>query len=155
MLPQFIELQVVTPERLLVHEEVHEAQIPGLNGYLGILPGHAPLLSELKMGALGYRKGNQWSYLAVFRGFVEVLPERVIVLAEVGERAEEIDVERAQEARQRAEERLKHPGDPDVDWARAQVALERALIRVQVAGKAGGAGALVGGHLPEEAPHAP
>jgi F-type H+-transporting ATPase subunit epsilon len=155
VLPQFIELQVVTPERLLVHEEVHEAQIPGLKGYLGILPGHAPLLSELKMGALSYRKGNQWSYLAVFRGFVEVLPERVIVLAEVGERGEEIDVERAQDARERAEERLKRPGDPDVDWGRAQVALERALIRIQVAGKAGGAGALAGGHLPEESPHAP
>jgi F-type H+-transporting ATPase subunit epsilon len=73
---------------------VHEAQIPGLGGYLGILPGHAPLLSELQMGELSYRKGNHWSYLTVFRGFVEVLPERIIVLAEVGERGEEIDVER-------------------------------------------------------------
>lgn len=154
MLPQFIELQVVTPERLLVHEEVHAVQVPALNGYLGILPGHAPLLSELRMGELSYRKGNLWSYLTVFRGFVEVLPDRVIVLAEVGERGEEIDVERAQAARQRAEERLKRPGDPDVDWSRAQVALERALIRIQVAGKAG-AGVAVGIQLPEETPHAP
>lgn len=153
MLPQAIELQVVTPEQLLVHEEVHEAQIPGLGGYLGILPGHAPLLSELQMGELSYRKGNHWSYLTVFRGFVEVLPERIIVLAEVGERGEEIDVERAQRARQRAEERLKHPSDPDVDWNRAQVALQRAMIRIQVAGKAG-AGS-IGGALAEESAHVP
>ncbi len=154
MLPQAIELQVVTPERLLVHEEVHQIQAPGLGGYLGILPGHAPLLSELQLGELSYRKGNQWSYLTVFRGFVEVLPERVIVLAEVGERGEEIDVERAQRARQRAEERLKRPNDPDVDWNRAQVALERAVIRIQVAGKAGG-GAAGGEHLAEESAHVP
>ena len=153
MLPQATELQVVTPEQLLVHEEVHEAQIPGLGGYLGILPGHAPLLSELQMGELSYRKGNHWSYLTVFRGFVEVLPERIIVLAEVGERGEEIDVERAQRARQRAEERLKHPSDPDVDWNRAQVALQRAMIRIQVAGKAG-AGS-IGGAPAEESAHVP
>lgn len=153
MLPQSTELQVVTPEQLLVHEEVHEAQIPGLGGYLGILPGHAPLLSELQMGELSYRKGNHWSYLTVFRGFVEVLPERIIVLAEVGERGEEIDVERAQRARQRAEERLKHPNDPDVDWNRAQVALQRAMIRIQVAGKAG-AGS-IGGAPAEESAHVP
>ena len=154
MLPQAIELQVVTPERLLVHEEVHEIQVPGQNGYLGILPGHAPLLSELQMGALSYRKGNHWSYLTVFRGFVEVLPERVIVLAEVGERGEEIDVERAQSARRRAEERLKHPNDPDMDWTRAQVALQRAVIRIQVAEKAGGS-LPAGGHLPAESAHVP
>ena len=153
MLPQAIELQVVTPEQLLVREEVHEAQIPGLGGYLGILPGHAPLLSELQMGELSYRKGNHWGYLTVFRGFVEVLPERIIVLAEVGERGEEIDVERAQRARQRAEERLKHPNDPDVDWNRAQVALQRAVIRIQVAGKAG-AGS-IGGAPAEESAHVP
>ena len=152
MLPQVIELQVVTPERLLVHEEVHEAQVPGLGGYLGILPGHAPLLSELQMGELSYRKGNHWSYLTVFRGFVEVLPERIIVLAEVGERGEEIDLERAQRARQRAEERLKQPSDPDVDWDRARVALERAVIRIQVAGKAG---ASPSGHPAEESAHIP
>ncbi|HXE76476.1 MAG TPA: F0F1 ATP synthase subunit epsilon [Candidatus Xenobia bacterium] len=152
MLPQVIELQVVTPERLLVHEEVHEVQVPGLGGYLGILPGHAPLLSELQMGELSYRKGNHWSYLTVFRGFVEVLPERVIVLAEVGERGEEIDLERAQRARQRAEERLKNPTDPDLDWNRARVALERALIRIQVAGKAG---ASPSGHPAEESAHVP
>jgi F-type H+-transporting ATPase subunit epsilon len=154
MLPEVIELQVVTPERLLVHEQVEEIQVPGRDGYLGILPGHAPLLGELQMGELSYRKGSVWSYLSVFWGFVEVLPDRVIVLAETGERGEEIDVERAREARQRAQDRLKHPGDPEVDWARAQVALERSLIRLQVAGKAGG-GAMAPGRLPDEPVHAP
>lgn len=154
MLPEFLELQVVTPERLLVREEVHEIQVPGQNGYLGILPGHAPLLSELRLGELSYRKGAVWSYLTVFWGFVEVLPERVIVLAEMAERSEEIDVERARTARQRAEERLKRPSDPDVDWSRAQVSLERAVIRLQVAGRAGG-GALAPGRLPEEPTHVP
>jgi F-type H+-transporting ATPase subunit epsilon len=151
MLPEFLDLQVVTPERLLVREEVHEVQVPGRGGYLGILPGHAPLLSELQMGELSYRKGTVWSHLAVFWGFLEVLPERVIVLAEMAERGEEIDVERARAARQRAEERLKNPTDPDLDLARAQVALQRSLIRLQVAGKSGAAAP---GRLPDEPMHA-
>lgn len=151
LLPEVVDLQVVTPERQLVREEVHEIQVPGKNGYLGILPGHAPLLSELRQGELSYRQGMVWCHLAVFRGFVEVLPDRVIVLAEVAERGEEIEVERARAARQRAEDRLAKP-DPDTDWNRAQVALERALIRLQVAAKAGGAGA---GRLPLEPTHAP
>lgn len=154
LLPDSFELQVVTPERLIVREEVHEAQVPGRNGYLGILPGHAPLLSELHMGELSYRQGTVWSYLSIFRGFMEVLPDCVIVLAEVAERGEELEVERARQARQRAEERLKKP-DPDVDWNRAQVALERALIRLQVAGKARAAGGAAPGRLPEEPTHAP
>ena len=124
--------------------------MPGKGGYLGILPGHAPLLSELQMGELSYRQGTHWTYLVAFWGFVEVLPDRAIVLAEIAERGEEIDVERAQAARQRAEERLKRLTDPDTDLARAQVALQRALIRLQVAGKAGGAGALTPGRLPVE-----
>jgi F-type H+-transporting ATPase subunit epsilon len=153
LLPESLELQVVTPERLLVREEVHELQVPARGGYLGVLPGHAPLLSELQMGELSYRKGTVWSYLSVFWGFVEVLPDRVIVLAEVAERAEEIDVERARQAQRRAEGHLGRVGDPNVDLARAQVALERSLIRLQVAAKAGGAGALV--HRPEQPTHAP
>lgn len=148
-----IELQVVTPERQIVHEEVDEAQIPARNGYLGILPGHAPLLSELQMGELSYRRGTQWSYLSVFWGFVEVLPDRVVVLAEVGERGEEINVNRAREARHRAEERLQRVTDPEVDFDRAQVALQRALIRMQVAAHAGGGGAPLGRR--SEPAHAP
>jgi len=154
LLPESLELQVVTPARQIVREDVHEAQVPGRNGYLGILPGHAPLLGELRLGELSYRKGTVWSFLTVFGGFVEVLPDRIIVLADMAERGEEIDVERAREARQRAEERLQSK-DPDVDWTRAQVALERAVIRLQVAGKAGGAGAATPGRLPEAPTHAP
>jgi len=155
LLPEALELTVVTPERQVVREQVYEVQVPALNGYLGILPGHAPLLSELQAGELSYRQGNHWSYLTIFGGFVEVLPARVIVLAESSERGEEIDVERAQGARKRAEDRLGHISDPEIDFVRAQAALQRALIRLQVAGKAGGAGGLAPGHLPEESTHAP
>lgn len=137
-LPAKLELQVVTPDGLRVHEEVEEVQIPGRSGYLGILPGHAPLLGELQMGELSYRQREEWTYLTAFWGFVEVLPDRVIVLAEIAEQAEAIDVERAQRAKQRAEERL-HRGDPELDWDRAQAALTRALTRLQVVGKAGAA----------------
>lgn len=135
LLPELLELEVVTPERLLVHEQVDEVQVPGRNGYLGILPGHAPLLSELRLGELSYRKGNAWTYLTVFWGFVEVLPDRVVVLAGIAERADEIDMERARKAHERAEERLKKT-DPDLEWDRATVALERSLIRLQVAARA-------------------
>lgn len=155
LLPEALELTVVTPDRQVVREQVHEVQVPARNGYLGILPGHAPLLSELQMGELSYRHGSHWSYLTIFGGFVEVLPNRVIVLAESSERGEEIDVERVHEARKRAEDRLSRPSDPEIDFVRAQAALQRALIRLQVAGKAGGAGGLAAGHLPEEPTHAP
>ena len=129
-----IDLTIVTPERAVVHEEVDEIQVPGREGYLGILPGHAPLFSELKIGEVGYRKGTQWTYLAVAWGFVEVLSNQVRILAETAERAGEIDVERAQRAKSRAEQRLAHVGD-DVDYNRALVALERAIVRLQVSGK--------------------
>ncbi|MFQ5696092.1 MAG: F0F1 ATP synthase subunit epsilon, partial [Terriglobia bacterium] len=118
------------------HETVDEVQIPGRDGYLGILPGHAPLLSELQQGELSYRRGREWHYLTIFWGFVEVLPERVVVLAEAGERAEDIDIERARQARRRAQDRLKSPPDSDVNFDRARVALERSMIRLQVAGRA-------------------
>lgn len=154
LLPESFELQIVTPERLVAREQVHEAQVPGKGGYLGILPGHAPLLSELMVGEVSCRRGAHWSYLAVAWGFVEVLPNRVIILGETAERAEEIDVERAQAARQRAEERLARTGqDPAIDLNRAQVALERALIRLQVASK--GAGAMPPGAPPIEHVPAP
>lgn len=154
LLPEVLELQVVRPDRLIVREEVHEVQVPAKNGYLGVLPGHAPLLSELQMGELSYRKGTVWHYLCVFGGFVEVLPDRVIVLADRAQRAEEVNVERAREARQRAEGRLQRVGDPEIDFARAQVALQRALIRLQVAGRPGGPAAAPG-RLPEQPTHAP
>jgi F-type H+-transporting ATPase subunit epsilon len=130
-----IDFTLVTPERSLVHEQVEELQIPGAEGYLGILPGHAPLFSELKVGELGYRIGERWFWLSVAWGFVEVLPDQVRVLAETAERAQEIDLERANRAKQRAEERIAKGGD-DIDYKRALIALERALIRIQVSRKA-------------------
>src|SRR5439155_3606259 len=101
-----IDLTIVTPERAVVHEEVGELQIPGAEGYLGVLPGHAPLFSELKVGEVGYRKGSRWSFLSIAWGFVEVLPDRVRILAETAERAHEIDTVRAIRAKERAEQRI-------------------------------------------------
>ena len=139
MIPTTIHLEVVTPERYLVREQVNEVQMPGLQGYLGILPGHAPLITELGMGELSYKKGAQAAHLSVIGGYAEVLADRVIVLADVAELAEGIDVERAQSARERAEKRLARPEDPEVDWKRASLALQRALLRLQVASKGGAA----------------
>jgi len=136
MLPEAIELIVVSPERQLLRETAVEVTIPGLDGELGILPGHAPLITELGIGELSYRlaTSSQPVYLAVLRGFAEVLPDRVTLLAETAERAEEIDVNRAEQAKARAEKRLAS-NDTNVDWDRATVALERAVIRIQVARK--------------------
>jgi F-type H+-transporting ATPase subunit epsilon len=129
-----IKLTIVTPERLLVSEQVDELQIPGAEGYLGVLPGHAPLFTEMKVGELSYRKGTTWTSLAVAWGFAEVLPDQVRVLAETAERAHEIDLERAMRAKERAEQQLSRGGD-DVDYDRARIALQRALTRIQVARK--------------------
>lgn len=136
MLPEDLELIVVAPERQLVHETVVEVTIPGLEGALGILPGHAPLMTELGVGELSYRQGtsSQPISLAVIGGFAEVLGDRVTVLAETAERAEEIDLARAEAAKARAEKRLAS-GDTNIDWDRATVALQRSLIRIQVARK--------------------
>ena len=136
MLPEAIELIVVTPERQLLRETVVEAAIPGRDGALGILPGHAPLMTELGIGELSYRTAtsSQSISLAVVRGFAEVLPDRVTVLAETAERAEEIDLNRAEAAKARAEKRLAS-NDTNIDWDRATVALRRAVIRIHVARK--------------------
>jgi F-type H+-transporting ATPase subunit epsilon len=128
------QLEIVTPEKMVVRDVAEEMQIPGKNGYLGVLPGHAPLITELAVGEISYRKGNETHYLAAAWGFAEVLPERVVILAETAERPEEIDVKRAQESKQRAEERLKS-GSTETDFTRAEDALQRAEIRLQVAGK--------------------
>ena len=136
MLPESIQLIVVTPERQLLRESVVEVVVPGLDGQLGILPGHAPLMTELGIGELSYRAStsSQPVVLAVISGFAEVLPDRVTVLAETAERAEEIDVARAEEAKTRAEKRLS-AGDPNIDWDRVNIALQRSLIRIQVVRK--------------------
>ena len=133
MLPESIQLIVVTPERQLLRESVVEVTVPGLDGQLGIFPGHAPLMTELGIGELSYRTtaSSQPVVLAVISGFAEVLPDRVTVLAETAERAEEIDLARAEEAKARAEKRLA-AGDSNLDWDRANIALQRSLIRIQV-----------------------
>jgi len=136
MLPDSIELVVVTPERQLLTQSVSEVSIPGAGGCLGILPGHAPLITELGIGELSYRpKGSSdMEHLAIISGFAEVLGDRVSVLAETAERPEEIDVARAEEAKKRAEQRLTEAArNPEVDWDRASVALQRAVIRLRVA----------------------
>ncbi|SRR5713101_4091855 len=136
MLPESIELIVVTPERLLLRESVADVLLPGAGGCLGILPGHAALLTELGIGELSYHGSGakQTGSLSIVRGFAEVLPGRVTVLAETGERAEEIDLARAEAALQRVEKRIASQ-DANLDWDRATVALQRALIRIQVARK--------------------
>jgi len=137
-LPTQIQLEVVTPERELVRESVLSVSIPAKTGYLGILPGHAPLLSELQPGELSYIEEHVTHFLSVSWGFTEVLPERVIVLAQTAERAEEVDVQRAERAKQRAEERLKNVTATDIDFERARAALLRALARLQAAGRVKG-----------------
>ena len=139
--PTKLTLEIVTPDRSLLREEVDEVVVPGTEGELGILPGHTPLLSTLKVGELWYRQGQEKHYLAIAFGFVEVLPERVTVLADVGELAQEIDVHRAERAKKRAEQLLAQPPQPhltqiDLDIERARVALMKALIRLQVASRA-------------------
>jgi F-type H+-transporting ATPase subunit epsilon len=134
-LPAKLALEIVTPDRALVREEVDEVQLPGSQGYLGVLPGHTPLLTMLKVGELWYRIGQEKHYLAIAGGFVEVLPDRVTVLAQIAERAQEIDVARAETAKQRAEERLARPSQ-DIDLDRARIALTKSLVRLHVATRA-------------------
>lgn len=126
------QLEIVTPEKLVVKEAVEEAQIPGLNGYLGILPGHAPLITELGVGVITYRAGGTTKTLSVAWGFAEVLQDKVTILAETVERPDEIDIARAQQAKERAEQLLKS-NDPELDYDRAQDDLKRAETRLKVA----------------------
>jgi F-type H+-transporting ATPase subunit epsilon len=131
VLPTKIRLEIVTPERLLLSEEVDDVTLPGSEGYLGILPGHLPLLTMLGVGILSYRQGGQKYHFAVSGGFAEVLGDRVIVLAETVERPQEIDIERARVAKQKAEKRLMSKEQIDVEAAMAD--LLRATTRIQVA----------------------
>jgi F-type H+-transporting ATPase subunit epsilon len=128
-------LEIVTPERPLVRETVDEVELPGAEGYLGVLPGHTPLLTLLQVGELWYRQGRETTYLAVASGFAEVLPDRVTVLAQIAERAEDIDVPRAQAALQRANARLAQP-PADLDYERARIAQQKAQTRLDVAAHA-------------------
>lgn len=139
MLPENIELQVVTPERHVLQANVQAVEIPGKEGYLGILPGHAPLITELGVGILAYRKDSQTYYLTVIRGYAEVLPDRVIVLAETSERAEEIDPQRSRAAHDRAQAELAKAGAGTPEWEHEKLAIERAAVRLEAVGKIGGA----------------
>jgi F-type H+-transporting ATPase subunit epsilon len=134
-LPTHLTLQIVTPDRSVVTEQVDEVEIPGTEGYFGVLPGHTPLLATLMVGELWYRKGSEKFYLSIAFGFAEVLPDRVTILAQLAERPDDIDIARAEAARRRAEERLAKP-EPDMDFERARIALLKSLARLQVSTKA-------------------
>jgi|SRR5579862_415618 len=134
-IPKHLRLEFVTPERAIVHEDVDEVEVPGEDGFFGVLPGHAPLLAALKPGELWYRKGNDKQYAFVGGGFAEVLPDRVAILAQMAERAEDIDIQRAEAAKRRAEDRLAKPST-ELDAERARIALIRALARLQVSQRA-------------------
>ena len=138
-LPTSIELQIVTPDKLLVKEQVDEVEIPGTEGYFGVLPGHTPMLASLAVGEMWYRKGQEKTYLSLAYGFCEVLPDRVTILAQLAERAEDIDVARAEEAKKRAEQRLAQ-AKGDVDYERARTALIKSLARLQVSSRSQFAG---------------
>jgi len=128
------QVEIVTPEKLVVRDVAEEIEIPARNGYIGVLPGHAPLITELAVGEITYRNHGYAHHIALAWGFAEVLPDKVTILAENAERAGEIDVKRAQEAKERAEQRLKS-GNTETDYERAQNALERAETRLRVASK--------------------
>jgi F-type H+-transporting ATPase subunit epsilon len=131
-LPKHIHLEIVTPERQLFSGEVDSVTVPSTTGYLGILPGHAPLLAELGIGEISYTVGDRSEFLFCSWGFLEVLPDRVVVLAQTAEKASDIDLNRAEQAKQRAEKMLASKA-PDTDYARAQLALLRAISRLDAA----------------------
>jgi len=128
-------LEIVTPDRLVVSEQVEMATAPGVEGEFGVLPGHTPFFSLLTFGEIGYRVGGEERFMAVSWGFAEVLPHRMTILVETAEMAEEIDISRAESAQQRAEERLASRDDSSVDLDRAQAAIKRSLVRLRVARK--------------------
>ncbi len=134
-LPTHLRLEIVTPDRSVVADSVDEVEIPAADGYLGVLPGHTPMLAMLQIGELWYRQGSEKHYVAIAFGFAEVLPDRVTILAELAERPDEIDIARAEAARKRAEARLTSP-PPDMDFERVRIALMKAMIRIQVSSKA-------------------
>ena len=128
-----IKLEIVTAERSVFSEDVDIIIAPGIEGELGILPRHAPLMTALKEGELRARKGDEEYSMCISGGFLEVRPDRVIVLADACERAEEIDIERAEEAKKRAEQRLSEKYVPELDAARAEAAMKRAMMRLKIA----------------------
>ena len=134
-LPTNLQLQIVSADRSLVSETVDEVEIPGVDGYFGVLPGHTPLLAVLQVGELWYRQGQEKHYLSIAFGFAEIQPDCVTILAQIAEKADEIDLARAEAAKKRAEERLVR-ATVDMDAERARIALLKSLIRLQVATRA-------------------
>ncbi len=130
-----IQLEVVTPDRVLVKEQVDMLVAPGIEGEFGVLAGHIPFLSSLKVGELYFKKGASTEYLAISGGYAEVLPEKVTILAEAAEKARDIDVDRARRALERAQERLRLAKAEELDYVRAEAALARAIMRLKVAEK--------------------
>ncbi len=133
-LPTQMRLQIVSADKALVDETVDEVEIPGADGYFGVLPGHTPLLALLGAGELWYRRGSDVVHLMIAFGFAEVQPDAVTILAQIAEKADEIDVARAEAAKRRAEDRLARP-TLDMDFERARLALLKSLIRLQVASR--------------------
>jgi F-type H+-transporting ATPase subunit epsilon len=131
-LPSHLSLEIVTPDRAVVHETVDEAQIPGAGGYLGVLPGHTPLLVTLQVGEIWFRRGAEKTYLHVAFGFAEILPDRIRILARLAERADEIDAERAETALTRAREQIDTRAS-DMDLERAMADIRRSQARLKVA----------------------
>jgi F-type H+-transporting ATPase subunit epsilon len=132
-IPTHLRLEFVTPERAIAHEEVDELNLPGEEGYFGVLPGHAPLLAALATGEMWYRRGSDIQYAFIDGGFAEVLPDRVSIMAQVAERAEDIDIQRAEAAKRRAEDVLSKPSAADADAERTRIAMLRAIARLNVA----------------------
>jgi len=130
-------LEVVTPTEVVLDQEVRELVAPGSEGYFGVLPGHLPFVTTLGIGELTYRQDGEERHLVVGEGYAEVRRDSVVILADSAERAGEIDIARAQRARERAEQRIEKwiAGDPDIDYVRACAALQRALARLEAAGK--------------------
>jgi F-type H+-transporting ATPase subunit epsilon len=134
-LPTRLQLRIVSAERMLVDESVDEVEIPAANGYMGVLPGHTPMLVLLQVGEMWYRIGSQRYYAVLAFGFAEIQPDGVTILAQIAERAEDIDIGRAEAAKARAQERLASPVT-DMDLERARIAMMKSLIRLQVASRA-------------------
>jgi len=128
-----IQLEVVTPDKILVNEKVDMIIAPGVEGEFGVLAGHIPFLSSLKIGEMYFKKGANTEYIALSGGYAEVLPEKVTILAEAAEKARDIDVDRAKRALERAQERLRQAKMEEMDYARAEAALARAMLRLKVA----------------------
>jgi F-type H+-transporting ATPase subunit epsilon len=135
-LPDKLTLEIVTPDRRILSELVDSAVLPGSEGYLGVLPGHTPLLTSLKIGEIEYRKGGETHYVAIAWGFAEVLPDKVTVLADIAEGEAEIDVDRAEAKKEEVERLLKNP-PADFDFEMAQASLAKALTRLNVASRSG------------------